>query len=150
MSKAAVKSLELFPLSQSGPRLAQPIPDGLSRSKHRTAEKRQAIALGKHPGLGLPLHVLAPRFVASTDRKYPGEVRCGNCEHLQLTIGAYTGNRLHWCELATTQRPMRKWWPGCTQWTAAIDPPDRDQADPSPEAPAAGSAHPAAGTSAGP
>lgn len=113
MSKGAVQTLPLFEEKAAGVRLAQPIPDGLSRSKHRTAEKTQAIALGRHPGLGLPLHVLAPRFVNAKDRKYPGEVRCGNCEHLNLTVEANTGNRNHWCELATTQRPFRCWWPGC-------------------------------------
>lgn len=116
-----IESLPLFPERDAGVRRAQPMPEGLSRSKHRTAEKIQQIQLGKHPGLGLPLHVLAPRIVSATDRKYPGEVRCGNCAHLQLTVGAYTGNRLHWCELATTQRPMRCWWPGCTCFVMAAD-----------------------------
>lgn len=116
----AVQTLALFPVESAGVRLAQPIPAGLSRSKKRTAEKIQSIQMNRHPLLGLPLHVLAPRIVSASDRKYPGEVRCGNCAHLD-SIQFY-GTRKLFCELATTQRPARKWWPGCAQYKPIADP----------------------------
>ncbi len=89
------------------------LPAGLSRSKRRTAEKRQRIAIGVHPLTGLPLFPGAP---ADTNRskRLPQFGTCGTCLHLSQMPGIVRSSLD--CELSTHNGGARRWWPACMQY----------------------------------
>lgn len=106
-----VESMPLFQLEEWGEPLVLPI--GLTNRQRQTAIKLQRIRLGLHPLIGLPLHPSAP---ADTDRskRKPQPYTCGTCCHL-YQIPNIEKSALA-CDLATTERPARRWWPGCDRW----------------------------------
>lgn len=110
---AEVESVPMFGLTDAGPRIADPIPLGLPRRRKRTAEALQAIDLGKHPVTGLPLHPEAPEDSSRKDR-YPRAFTCGTCLHLGRHV--YYGTSVVFCEIATHDRPTRRWYPSCVQY----------------------------------
>jgi hypothetical protein len=89
------------------------LPAGLSNRRRQTAEKLQRIALGLHPLNGLPLDPLAPKD-ADRSKRIVRDHTCGSCVHL-YQIPTVNRSALA-CDIATTERPARKWWPGCDQW----------------------------------
>lgn len=105
-----VESLPLFPLDEWAPLV---LPSGLSDRRRRTAEKLQRIRLGLHPVNGLPLDPEAPKDTNRTKR-LPQAHTCGTCVHL-YQIPRIERSALA-CDIATTERPARRWYPGCDQW----------------------------------
>lgn len=108
-----VRTLPLFPTRDAGPLLSPPIPKSLTRRKRRTARASQAIDLGKHPAIGLPLHPWAPKRNRAPADRTPTDWTCGTCAHLQVDVSA-GGNRHLYCDLSLHSTETRRWWPACT------------------------------------
>lgn len=115
MATKPLESLPLFPTRQAGPRLSKPIPKNLTRRKRRTAKASQAIDLGKHPAIGLPLHEWAPKRNAAPNDRTPTDWTCGTCQHLQVEVAPMSEARRLYCELSLHQTEVRRWWPACVQ-----------------------------------
>jgi hypothetical protein len=96
-----------------GPRVAQPVPDGLSKSRRETALKAQKIEMKMHPLVGLPLHPQAPADTDSKHRK-PLPFTCGTCARLQQ-VPNIVRSELE-CMIAVSKAPARRWWPACKMY----------------------------------
>jgi hypothetical protein len=108
-----VSTLELFPEAQAGPRIADPIPPGLSRRQRETVKALQAIDLGRHPVTGLPLFPDAPLDASRKDR-YRRWGTCGSCVHIETTV--YCSTRILSCGISTSNTGGRRWYPACIQY----------------------------------
>jgi len=107
---APIESLELF--IDPGPRLAEPIPKGLTLRKRRTALRLQKIALGQHPLLGIPLHPLASREIDRS--RAPRPFTCGTCAHL-VPLRNTAKPKLD-CELSMSTGTAKRYEPACVQY----------------------------------
>ena len=110
-----VKPVESLPLFELDEQWEAPLvlPAGLSTRQRRTAIKLQKIGLGLHPVTGLPLDPEAPKDTNRTRRQLQPHT-CGTCAHLYRVPNIERSELA--CDIATTPRPARRWYPACDQY----------------------------------
>jgi hypothetical protein len=98
----------LFDRVDAGPQLPE---SGLTSSQRRTARQALKITIGQHPLTGLPLDPLAPKGLDRPKRRADPHT-CGACVHLYQIPEIVTSALA--CDMMTTPRVARRFWPGCT------------------------------------
>jgi hypothetical protein len=125
MTRRAVdtSTVPLFDRVDAGPQLPE---TGLTTSQRRTARKALKIKVGEHPLTGLPLDPLAPRGIDRPKRRYEAHT-CGSCVHLYQIPEIVTSALA--CDMTTTPRVARRWWPSCILFRPLNGPRDEAGSD---------------------